>query len=228
MATSGVISTVITAREVMINAAQDLGVLGSGETLTGEEYQSMMSRLNYMLKSWQALGCNLWRKTTGEITIPADTASGALDPNVIDVYAARVVVGTIELPIMRWEDGQYRQVPNKASPGRPTAFYIDKQRDRVDLFVWPVPKVETVIKIDYARVIEDVTDPNETLDVPQQWAETVWKCLGSKCANLFGATRLDPNAVALLKQEASVLEDQLLNQDRPSSIFMGSYNQRMF
>lgn len=228
MTTSGVISTVITAREVMQNAAQDLGVLGAGESLAAEEYQAMMSRLNYMLKSWQALGCNLWRKTTGEITIPAETASGALDPNVIDVYAARVVVGTNELPIMRWEDGQYLQIPNKASPGRPTAFYIDKQRDAVNMYVWPVPSAETVIKIDYARVIEDVTDPNETLDVPQQWAETVWKSLGSRCANMFGATRLDPNTVLALKQEAAVLEEQLLNMDRPSSVFMGGWKERMF
>lgn len=232
MTTSGIISGEITARVVMQNAAEDLGVLGAGEELSAEEFTSMLSRLNWLLKSWQSQGANLWRTETGEITIPQGSVSGSLDPRVIDVIAARVITGNapnvIELQMQRIEQGEYAQLPNKTQPGRPTMFFLSKQRNQVDLYVWPVPYQDMDFKIDYARVIEDVTDPNQTLDVPQQWAETVWTNLAVKCATLFGATRLDPNAVALVTQRAAVLKQQLMDMDRPASWFLGNIYSRNF
>lgn len=222
MTTSGVITSNMTAGQMMQIAMQELGALGSGETPTGAEYEDMLPRLNFMLKSWQAKGCNLWRDTTGEITIPAGDASGTLDPIVIDVQAARVVTGTNEIPLQRWENGEYRQIPNKAQSGRPIAFYFDRQRDSVSLFVWPVPTTDTVVKIDYARVIEDVTTTTETLDIPQMWVEACYMGLASRCASLFGATRIDPNTVADVQRRAAELEIDMLDNDRPSSVFFGS------
>jgi len=220
--TSGVISSNMTAGEMMSLAMQEIGAIGAGEQPTGEEYEAMLPRLNFMLKSWQAKGCNLWRETDGTMTIPANTASGALSPIVIDVMAARVVDGINEIPLQRWEAGEYRQIPNKAQTGRPVAYYIDKQRDAVNMFVWPVPVVDTDIKIDYARVIEDVTTTTDNLDIPQQWIETVYVNLAARCAALFGATRIDPNTVGEVKQRAAMLETDLLDMDRPSSVFFGS------
>ena len=222
MATSGVITSTMTAGQMMMLAMQEIGVLGAGETPTGEEYESMIPRLNFMLKTWQAKGCNLWRATTGTVTITADTASGELDPNIIDVQAARVVTTNNEIPMQQWGNGEYRILPNKAQSGRPIAFYVDKQRDAVNLYVWPVPTANTDIKIDYARVIEDVTATTETLDIPQQWIETVYVNLAARCINLFGATRLDPNTAAEVKQRAAEMEAELLDMDRPASIMFGS------
>lgn len=222
MATSGVITSNMTAGEMMMLAMQELGSIGAGEAPTGEEYEAMLPRLNFMLKSWQAKGCNLWRETDGTITIPADTASGALDPRVIDVMAARVVNTPNQIALQRWETGEYRQIPNKSQSGRPVAFYIDKQRDAVNMYVWPVPTTDTEIKLDYARVIEDVTATTDNLDIPQQWIETVYVNLAARCAALFGATRVDPNTVGEIKQRAAMLEQDLFDMDRPSSVFFGS------
>lgn len=206
----------------MTLAMQEIGALGAGETPAGDEYEAMLPRLNFMLKTWQAKGCNLWRETDGSITIPADTASGTLSPRVIDVYAARVVDPINELPLQRWETGEYRQIPNKTQSGRPVAFYIDKQRDAVNMYVWPVPTEETTIKLDYARVIEDVVATTDNLDIPQQWIETVYVNLAARCAALFGATRIDPNTVSEVKERAAILERDLLDMDRPASVFFGS------
>jgi len=222
LTTSGVISSTMTAGEMMTYAMQELGVLGAGETPTGEEYEAMIPRLNFMLKTWQAKGCNLWRATTGTVVIPADDASGALDPRIIDIQAARVVTGTNEIQMQQLGNGEYRQYPNKAQSGRPIVYYLDKQRDVVNLYVWPVPTVDTTIKIDYARVIEDVTTTTETLDIPQQWIETTYVCLAARCINLFGATRLDPNTAAEVKQRAAEMEAELLDMDRPLSVMFGS------
>ncbi len=213
----------------MINAMQDLGALGSGEQPSAEEYMDMMDRLNWLLKSWQADGCNLWRETEDTASFTTGTATVTLDPIVIDVIEARLIQSsTFERPLQRWERGEYMAIPNKANPGFPTAYYLNKQRDSVTMTVWPVPSQNMDVKYTYARVIEDVTDPNETLDVPQQWAETVWTNLAVRCATMFGASRLDPAAVAQVTQRAAVLEDKLMSQDRPASVFLGSIYARNF
>jgi len=222
MPTSGVITSSMTAGQVMTLAMQELGVIGAGETPQGEEYEAMLPRLNFMLKTWQSRGCNLWRETDGSITITANTASGTLSPRVIDVMAARVVTGVNEIPLQRWETGEYRQIPNKAQSGRPVAYYIDKQRDAVNMYVWPVPTADTTIKLDYARVIEDVLVTTDNLDLPQAWLETAYVCLAARCAALFGATRIDPGTVGEVKQRAAELETELFDMDRPSSVMFGS------
>jgi hypothetical protein len=222
MPTSGIITSNMTAGEIMTLAMQELGVIGAGETPQGEEYEAMLPRLNFMLKSWQARGCNLWRETDGTITITANTASGTLSPRVIDVMAARVVNTPNQIPLQRWETGEYRQIPNKSQSGRPVAFYIDKQRDSVVMYVWPVPTTDTEINLDYARVIEDVTATTDNLDLPQAWIETAYMCLAARCAALFGATRIDPGTVGEVKQRAAMLETDMLDMDRPSSVMFGS------
>lgn len=223
MATSGTINGTLNATQLCDYAAQEIGAIGVGEALTAEEYLDMLPRLSWMLKSWQSLGANLWRETEGMVTVLAGDATTVLDPTVIDVIEARLIqTSTFERPLQRWERGEYMAFPNKAQPGFPTGYYIDKQRASVSMSVWPVPYADTDIRYTYARVIEDVTDGTQEIDVPQQWLETVWVNLAARCANMFGATRLDPGTVAEVKSRAAQLEQQLLDMDRPASIFMGS------
>ena len=227
--TSGTISTFMTAQDIMTAAAQELGVLGAGEYPDADEAAAMLPRLNWMLKSWQANGANLWRQTEGSVTFPINTATVTLDPFVIDVIEARLVqTSTFERPLQRWERGEYMQIPNKATPGWPTAFYLDKQRDAVTLTLWPVPNEALTVLFTYARVIEDVTDEAQLVDVPQQWMETVYTCLAARCANLYGATRLDPNTVAMVQARAAELEQKMLDSDRPASVFLGNIYDRYF
>jgi hypothetical protein len=227
--TSGVITGEMTARDLCTAAAKDLGVYGAGETLSDADAFDMMTRLNWLLKTLQAKGTSLWRVTEGEAEYLADEATVALDPRCIDVLEARFVQSsTYERPLARWELGQWQALPNKAQPGYPTAFYLNKQVGSVTMSLWPVPNADATIRYSYSRVIEDVTDLNETIDVPQEWMETLWTMLAARCVTLFGVTRIDPAAVQLVIARAAQLETELLDQDRPASYFMGSQFGRYF
>lgn len=226
MATSGVIASTVTAADVVRLAMQELGVLSSGEVPTAEEGATGLEKLNWMLKSYQAKGCNLWRDTETTVTFGVGVATVTLSPRPIDVIDARLVVtADYERPLTAWELAEYRTLPNKTAPGQPTIYTINKQRDAVTMTVWPVPIVSTVVKYTYARVIEDVAALTDNLDVPQQWAETVWMGLAMRLANTFGASRTDPAAAERVTQMAAILEQALLDQDRPASIFMGPAGQ---
>ena len=230
MTTSGTISGTMTARELCTTAAQELGVYGAGETLAASDAEAMLTRLTWMLKSWQANGVNLWREAEDSAVYTAGTKTVTLDPRVIDVIEARFLQSsTYQLPMQRWEIGEYQLIPNKDQPGStPLAYYLRKLVDSVTMTIYPVPTQSTTILYSYARVIEDVTDLNQTIDVPQQWMETVYMNLAARCATMFGAARLDPGAVATVTQRANELEQQLMDMDRPASVFFGNVFQQNF
>jgi hypothetical protein len=227
--TSGAISSQLIVSEIVQAAMVELGVLSAGESPTAEETQDGIRVLNWMFKSWPSRGLNLWRETQGEIVVPAATAAIALDPYCLDVVEARFVQSsTFERPLARWENGQYRQLPNKAQPGYPVAFYLDKQTSTISLRLWPVPVADATIRYTYSRVPQDVTDGSETVDAPQEWTELIYVALAARLVQTFGVNRTDPATAQIIAQRAAALEQAMLDQDRPASVFMGSVMGRNF
>ena len=227
MPTSGIISTLATVQDFGRMAMQEIGALSAGEMPTAQEGEVIIQRLNWMLKSWQAEGCNLWRDASSTVVFGIGVSTVTLAPRVIDVIDARAIVSaTNERALARWEPADYRRLPNKASAGSPTAFMLTKGIGAVTMTVWPVPTVATTISYAYARVIEDVTALVETIDVPQEWSETVLYGLAARLANVFGATLTDAASVERVTAYAAVLERKLLDFDRPASVYMGSATRR--
>jgi hypothetical protein len=227
MATSGQISGLMTAQGFIVAAMEDLGILNAGELPAAEEAETARVRLNWLLKSLQARGCNLWRDTDGTATFPAGDGTVTLSPRVLDVMDCRAVLtGGTERWLTRWEAGEYRRIPNKATQGSPAAFTINRGRDAVTMTLWPVPSVETDVNYAYARVIEDVVTLTENVDVPQEWTETIWKLLARALIPTFGIEALDPATAARVTAGAEILERRLLDFDRPASVFAGPVRRR--
>lgn len=229
MTTSGTITSALSASDLVTLAMKELGLVASGETPTGDELNDGLTALNWMLKSWQSRGLVSWRDTDGSVSFPANTASMVLSPYCLDVVDARLVQAVgYERPLQRWERAQYRQLPNKSTLGFPAAYMVAKTNGAITMYLWPVPTATMTVKYGYARVIEDVTDGAQTIDVPQEWQEVAMLGLAVRLASMFGVSRLDPAAVGLIGQRAAALEQLLLDQDRPASIFMGSSYSRNF
>lgn len=227
MPTSGQIGGLMTAQGFIVAAMEDLGLLNAGEMPEAEDSTMALTRLNWLLKSLQTRGCNLWRDTDGTATFGAGVGTVTLSPRVLDVIDCRAVLtGGTERWLTRWEAGEYRRIPNKATQGSPCAFTIDRQRDAVTMTLWPVPSVETVVNYAYARVIEDVTAVTQNVDVPQEWTEAVWKLLARSLLTVFGTEMIDPATAARVTAEAEMLERRVLDFDRPASVFAGPVRRR--
>lgn len=172
MPTSGQTSGLYSVHQIIIAAMQDLGLLNAAESPSAEDAAAMMERLNWMLKDWQANGCNLWRDTQGELVFTAGQGSQVMAPRALDIIEARVVQsGGAERTLSRWEPEEYRQVPNKAAAGTPTCFVFEAGLNSANLTLWPVPNTATTVRYTYARVIEDVTELSQSIDVPQEWTK---------------------------------------------------------
>lgn len=230
MATSGDISGTLTARDICRMAMLLIGgPLQNGEVTT-EDGLTMTTILNYMLKSWQAQGCNLWRLSDEELTIPGQAtviipATVILDPRVLDVMEARFYGGpTYQRELARWEWGQGRALPNKLAAGNPTCFWLNKQRTYIEATFWPAPQEDTVILYSGARVIDDVNDLDDEVDCPQEWIETVYTCLAERMIPIYNIDTLTPGVAQRVTVRAAELYQTMLGFDRPGSSYMKSYH----
>lgn len=223
MTTSGVTTGTMTAQEVVQAALEELGVLSAGERAEGSELEVGIRSLNWMLKSFTARGINQWRKATTTVEFPYGVRTLTLNPVIEDVlYASVITAGGYARPLNRYEAGQFPQIA-QASRGAPVGYYVDRQREACRLTLWPTPLGVATLSLDVLRVIDDVTDPTQTLDVPAKWLETVYIALAARLASVMGVTRTDPGTAQSLAVRAQAFEQILLDDDRPASIYMGDY-----
>lgn len=229
MTTSGTTSSTLVASDVVRMALLEIGAIASGQTPTGEELEDGLLCLNWLMKSWQSRGVTSWRDADGSVTFPLGVGAMVLSPFCLDVLEARLIQSPgYERPLQRWTLGQYRQIPNKAARGSPTSYTISKTAAAITMTVWPVPSAALTVNYSYTRIVQDVTDGAQTLDVPQEWLEAVYLGLASRLITVFGTVRIDPATASLVAQKAAALEQALLDQDRSPSVYMGSAYGRYF
>ena len=224
MTTSGVTEWGLTAAEVIRQALIELGVMNGGDEPEATEETDAMLRLNAMFKTWGG-EANLFREATGTLVIVGGSGAGTLPADVRQVNSVRhVSSATYQRPLLEWNRDQYYSLPNRVAVGNPTMFYLSKTPLASEIRIWPVPASDITLHVDYSRAVETVTDPQETLDIPQEWQEAVILGLAARCAAMFGATRLDPATVQRIDAAASAMYQKLLDRDRPDSYYFEQWD----
>jgi len=213
MTTSGITAWSLTAGDIIKAALGEIATIDPGSDPTTEEQSDCLLRLNGMLKSWALKGVSLYRETSATIATAAATASVTLNAGIRSISSARLVVSaTNERPLWPFNRSEYLSLPNKAAVGRPTIYYLDRQRDAAVIYFWPVSATIASIKLDYDRVPETVTLGTQTVDIREELQETVYANLAVRVAGIFGQSP-PPELVA----RAQSLEMQMLDAERPDS-----------
>jgi hypothetical protein len=222
--TSGIYSFELTARELVKQAMVELGAINPGEEPDPSEMDDAIVRLNMMLKTWGTRD-NLYREETGTLTIPAGVAAGTLPESARSIVSlAYIDSATNHRLLQGWNRMQYYSLPNREAVGLPTIYFASQGRDADNLFLWPVNPAETNLHLVYNRAVEVVTDPSQTVDVPEEWIEAVMLGLADRLANMLGTTRMDPGTVQQIQGRASAAYQYLLDMDRPDSYMFEPYD----
>jgi hypothetical protein len=77
-----------------------------------------------------------------------------------------------EIPMYKLNRNDYANLPDKASTGRPTQFWYDRQRTRPEIELWPAPGAEfTFDQVTgfIQRQLQDVGALTDELEVPDRW-----------------------------------------------------------
>lgn len=183
-------------------------------TITSQDQLSATRSLNYLFSDWANNGPNLWEVELVSLPLVAGQTQYTLDPQT--VYILQVYTRTLsggqsqDLMIQGISRAEYAAIPQKSQTGeRPTQFYFQRTITP-SLFLWPVPRDNTVTLYYYRmKIQQDAGAPTDSLDIPNRWMEAIASGLAAKLAVKFAPDRLQ-----YLQQMADAAYARAIAEDR--------------
>ena len=197
MATSGTKTFQLTIADTIEEAYELAGL----ELRTGYDAEAARRSLNIMFADWANRGVNLWTIEQVTTNLTSGTSSYTLNSFDIDIVSAviRQIDGssTTDLQLTRIGRTEYLNIPDKASTGRPTQFFLDRQTTPV-VKLWPTPDDAATYRLvaNTIQRIDDVTASAQDPEVPSRFIP----CMTSGLA-YYIALKKNPERVGLLKQQ---------------------------
>lgn len=243
MAVSGVTTGLMTAGGAITYALKLIGVLDADSTPSASMMADGVTALNWMLKSMQADGMNVFRQTQEVLPVAAGTQTITLDPLVLDVVEARwsdyqsetdtvwgefvwgeaawgdvVVYQTFQRPLARYQYQDYQTLPIKTNEGPVTLYMFDKQVNATFINLFYVPARDGLLRFTAARVIDDVTSVDDNFDLPQEWTECVFYNLADRLTDQYGQSQEDNSTAERVRTRAAGLYEKMKDFDRPNVV----------
>jgi hypothetical protein len=148
------------------------------ELRTGYDLRTARRSMNFMAQEWQNKGINLWTVESGTITMVPGQITYDMPDDTIDIIEhqcrlnAGSTTGQSDYTMTRISVSEYAHINNKNTQGMPLQVYVDRQRDKPVLYVWPVPDGTQTYTLAYWRLrrIQDVgSGGTNTIDVPSRF-----------------------------------------------------------
>lgn len=149
----------------------------TGERTNGYDATLCVRLLNLVFQEIQLKGVNLWTIEQATMPLVLGTASYTLPTTVVDLVNVVLrdtdFVGN-DLTLPRWSLDSYTSLVDKTVEGRPSSFYLDRQRDAPVFYLYPVPYKATYEFIYWAiRRLYDVGRMDYNVDAPVRWMPAI-------------------------------------------------------
>ena len=210
MAVSGSVNFELDVAEYVEEAFERCGL----EVRTGYDLTTARRSLNLMLAEWANRGLNQWTITQRTQALTSGTRTYTLSADVIDILSAVVTRSSTDFSLTRVSRDDDLNIPNKATTGRPTQFFLDRQVTP-SLRLWPTPENSTDVVVYNALTrIDDADTAINTLDVPFRF----YPCLAAGLAYYLSIKRA-PNRTQMLKAMYEEEFERAMGEDRDRSSF---------
>lgn len=209
MATSGTKTFELDVSDYIEEAFERCGL----EPRTGYDLKTARRSLNLMLADWANRGLNQWTITSSTTAVSANTANYTLAADTIDVLSPVVLrtgtgTGQSDIELTRVSRGEYVNIPNKNTVGRPVQYFVDRQIDPV-IRLWPVPDTTYTLVYDRLLRMDDAGAYSNTLQLPFRF----YPCLAAGLAYYIALKRA-PDRVQLLKAVYEEEFERAASEDR--------------
>jgi hypothetical protein len=131
------------------------------ELRTAYDLKTAKRSLNLLLAEWANRGLNQWTISQTAIALTQGTTSYSLDAtnptaviDVLDAFIRRTTNGTAsDLQMNQISRSEYAAVPDKASQGRPSQYFVDKQISPV-IYLFNTPENSTDVHLSLKKAPE--------------------------------------------------------------------------
>ena len=210
MTTSNSTDFELNAAEYVEEAFERCGL----EVRTGYDLATARRSLNLMFAEWANRGLNQWTITQRSQALTADDREYSLGTDVIDILNVVVRRSSTDYSLTRISRSDDLAIPTKATTGRPTQFFLDRQVNP-NLKIWPTPENSTdVLYYDALTRIEDADSAVNTVDVPFRF----YPCLAAGLAYYLSLKKA-PQRTQMLKAIYEEEFERAMGEDRDRSSF---------
>jgi hypothetical protein len=152
--------------EIIQDAFEHLG----GPANTGQDSRTARRSLNLLLTDWSNRGILLWKTDFTNQTMTQGTANYSLAEDVVAVTEAIIRRDNQDIEMDRISMEEYLKIPDKTTTGRPIQFATHRQRDNVDIYVWPTPENSTdIVRMWTVNRTNDFNNSSDNADVPYRF-----------------------------------------------------------
>lgn len=161
-------------------------------TLTIRHVYSARRSMELMLKHWSNLALFQWSIELQQQTLVQGAPSFVLPVGSLDILTATLSRDDAETEMSVWSRQEYHIFPKKDHAGRPDRFYVQRNRDSVTCFVWPVSEFDTDIMYYYRiRALQDGGAASDNPDIPQRYYDAFCADWAARIAEKFAPERYD-------------------------------------
>jgi len=240
MATSGTTTYNPVFAKLIEEAYDNIGI--DSAEVTARHLEQAQASAELMFSSWSNKGARQWAITQTTLSLVQGTTSYTLPTNIIDVLSIvlrRTSAGDVfDTPMYRVSRSQYIEIADKTIQGRPSQYFLDRQRDAPVIYLWNTPENSTdQLVYNYFGRTEDAGDISNNLDVPYRWYAAIAAGLAARLypkvymgmstqvvsqSGVVGERSMYSQSVhATLKQEAytSFMEAKYEDSDKADLIF---------
>lgn len=166
MATSGTTNFSLPLDELLEQASLRVG----GEPTLGTEARVSRRALDLLFTDLQNRGILLHTLEQVLVTLTSAVATISCSTDTLDVLDAVVRRNNTDLMMVRMGYGEYLDIPRKTQQGRPTQFFVNRQRENPLIYVWPAPENSTDILVYWKmRFVQDAGKLSNDPDMPRRF-----------------------------------------------------------
>ena len=196
MATSSSRNFTLDVAEVIEEAYERCGL----EVRTGYDAETARRSLNIMFADWANRGVNLWTVQLGTHALTSGASTYTLSNEITDILEVVVRRDNTDFQVQRISRGEYQNQPNKATTGKPSSFYFNRQITP-EINLWPTPENSTdVLRYYFVQRIQDADALVNDVDAPFRFLP----CMAAGLAYYLSVKRA-PQRIQVLK---SIYEEE--------------------
>lgn len=191
-----------------------LGVLGAGDSVSGEDLSLVADAIDMRLKELHALGVLWWNVSgaTTDVVLSSGVATATISAtDYLFPVSMAVRVGTEDHQLELIDHRTYQAIEDKASQGEPERVFISGTTARF----YPVPQSNYTAKLTYQAIAAD-SEAGAALDIR---VEAIRSFVDVVAGDLIDEYEIsEPKASRLLmRQELGLRTLRALNQQRVST-----------
>lgn len=192
---------------------------GGEPTLGGEARSARRRALNLLFTDLQNRGVLLHTLQQVAVSLSTSVGTVTVSSDTLDVLDMALRRSSVDHSLERISFTDYLQISNKTRTGRPTRYFVDRQRDAPIIYLWPLPENTTDQMVFWkVRFVQDAGALANDPDFPRRFWPTLVSGLAYFLARSRGI-RFPLERLGILKTDYEEDLMRALGEDRDRTTF---------